>query len=155
MNRCPEWSQLAEVDLRVLEVGDDSLMGLHIAECAECGRAAARILQANARLHEALGHAPEVDIDAILARAGLRSVATAEGHRRDGNRRYRRVGLLAAVAASVAALFLLQQSDPPFQGVSPPVVATASGLDVRSDSDLMILPTENPDITVLWFISGE
>ncbi len=144
--------------------GDDAL-ARHVASCGECARVARRLLRDLEALDEALGSAPPVlDVDALLARAGRAPPRRA----RDTSQpvagtvsppRWRRWAAVA-LAACVAGLALFVRSRLTTPGVEParlpilagaapaqpaPTVVSAPGRNVA------VIPTDNPDITVVWY----
>jgi anti-sigma factor RsiW len=152
---CSEAPRVVEAEPSVLDGTDDSLLARHVATCAECTEIAGRILEGNRFLHATLDATGDLDVDALLARAAI------QPDRVPFERRpFLRVAFLAA-AALLAAFLLVRRGQPP---VSDPAElasigvradAAYRGLDVRTESDLAILQTDNPDITVLWFFTGE
>ncbi len=92
-----------------------------------------------------------LDVDAILSRAAVKV---------DPPVRQRRglKGFALLAAASLAALLLVRGGEPLLPGspgfpgapVAPVVVAYAD-FETPEGSNLAVLPTGNPDITVLWF----
>ncbi len=131
----------------------------HLARCGACQALAERVLQSERALAGAIAAMePGLDVEAALARVP-------SGHGWGSVLGWRRAGLaLPLAAAAVAALVMLKPAGNPGQAVvfdpSAPVVARALGWDrpapvVRSTShaNVAILPTENPDITIVWFMN--
>ncbi|MCH7562348.1 MAG: hypothetical protein IH968_00875 [Gemmatimonadetes bacterium] len=131
----------------------------HLETCSACQALAERVLESERTLAGAItAMEPGLDVDAALAR-----VPSGQGWGSVWG--WRRAGLaLPLAAAAVAALVLLKPPGNPGQAVafdpSSPVVARALGWDrpspvVRSMShaSVAILPTENPDITIVWFMN--
>ena len=131
----------------------------HLESCGACQALAERVLESESALAGAIAAMePGLDVDVALARVP-------SGRGWGSVRGWRRAGLaLPLAAAAVAALVMLQPQGNPGQTVafdpSSPVVARALGWDrpasvVRSTShvSVAILPTENPDITIVWFMN--
>lgn len=131
----------------------------HVRRCPACAAEGRAILAANQALDGLLGSlAAPVDVDEVLRLAGEHA-ATTEPLRGDAPRhpRARRPAwrvfwpTLAAAAAVAGLLFLRPDAPPPVplaraaQAAPPPLVESAPGRDVA------VLPTSDPDITVLWF----
>ncbi len=167
--RCDECTTLLlEADtasLRAMEAGEaDRLKGIgleashdegrwrdsisHVESCPACRAKITRILAGARAIDAALSVPPEavpLDIDAILSRAALKADTRARPRR--GVRAFT---LLAA--ASLAVLLLMRRGDPPLPGSPlPTLAATYADFETTAGSNLAVLPTENPDITVLWF----
>lgn len=135
--------RLLIADTADLEGTSGTELADHVASCPECAEAAARILRLNRALDEALSHAPTLDVDAVLARASMRSVSGTRSRARWG-------GLSALVAAAALTGLLLWPGwgSPPGD---PSTTPTRSYSDYEPVSgNLVVLPTTNPDITVLW-----
>ncbi len=131
----------------------------HLESCGACQALAERVLESERALAGAIAAMePGLDVDVALAR-----VPSGQGW--GSVRGWRRAGFaLPLAAAAVAALVLLKPPGNPGQAVafdpSSPVVTSALGWDrpasvVRSTShaSVAILPTENPDITIVWFMN--
>ncbi len=131
----------------------------HLETCSACQALAERVLESERALAGAIAAVePGLDVDAALSRVP-------SGRGWGSVRGWRRAGLaLPLAAAAVAALVMLKPLGNPGQAVafdpSSPVVARALGWDrpppvVRSTSHatIAILPTENPDITIIWFMN--
>jgi len=133
----------------------------HIETCSACQALAERVLESERTLAGAItAMEPGLDVDAALAR-----VPSGRGWGWGAVQGWRRAGLaLPLAAAAVAALVMLKPSGNPGQAVafdpSSPVVARALGWDrpspvvrTTSHATVAILPTENPDITIIWFMN--
>jgi anti-sigma factor RsiW len=136
----------------------DSELAAHVRTCPACGRAARTLLEATAELGAYLGRAgPAPDVAGILQRAAApaaRRVAPSPTASPGVRRRIRledpRPWVALAAAAAIAGMLLLPgpaAPPPPTAAADPyrlPTVESASGRTVA------VLPTDNPDITVLW-----
>ena len=162
MNSCPWREQLLELDVNELDANEldvherdvhelqSAEWQAHFDACSDCSDAAQQILAAYDGLDRVLGAAPPVDTAAILARARM----TASAPVRSG-RRVQRLVLLAA-AASIAGLLMLREWERPLPGTpSVPSVQAPVEWALEGDRDVAVLPTDHPDITVLWFFSGD
>lgn len=147
MTTCPERERLLDADKDALE-GEE--WRSHLDACGECAGAARRLTSAYGALDAALGTAAPVDAAAILARARV----TVSGTERKGGRTTQLV--LLAAAACIAGLLVLREWERPLPGT--PFVSSAEApveWALEGDRDVAVLHTDNPDITVLWFFSGE
>ena len=150
-------SQCRDIRALLLEADPEELAGAgpsqvaeHIRTCDACRSVADGILAETAALEEHLAYLPSApDVDAILMAAG---VGEPTPDARAGVIRFRswRKWSALAAAAVVAGLFFLP-GDRPLQlpgtlTVGPPPLVVAA-----PDQNVAVLPTANPDITVLWF----
>lgn len=131
----------------------------HLETCSACRTLAERVLESERALAGAVtAMEPGLDVDVALARVP-------SGRGWGAVRGWRRAGLaLPLAAAAVAAFVMLKPAGNLGQAVafdpSSPVVARALGWDrpapvVRNTShaSVAILRTENPDITIVWFMN--
>jgi hypothetical protein len=143
---------LLEASLEELRGETDSEHAEHLRDCEQCAGLARHIVARTSDLAAVMdAKPPEVDVDAILARARLVAEpgdAAPSVHRPKPWRQW----VTLAAAASVVGVLLMRQPDGALPGVefvprAPafPTVETAVGHDVA------IIETDNPDITVLWF----
>lgn len=146
MITCPERERLLELDPRELQ---DETWQAHLATCEACAEAAGRVLSAYGALDAVLGAAPPLDTTALLARARL----TASSADRRGVRMQR---LVLLAAACIAGLIVLRDWERSLPG-TPFVPSTETPVEwaLEGDRSVAVLHTDNPDITVLWFFSGE
>jgi len=143
---------LRAADIAELDGSRRSELERHIASCAGCREAAARILEGNRVLDQALTLTTSPDIDALLARASTEPVQRDE---RSPTRRIHRWSVVAA-AAAIGAVMLGRGFDRPLPGDSPPILSDARvAIDVPGGRDVAVLQTDNPDITVLWFFQED
>jgi hypothetical protein len=148
-------TECADVRDLLLDAEPDELRGIgstrvaeHVRACRRCARLAKRILDETDLLAAYLDERPAPPVADILGRAGVPA-----GPRPSRRSRVRRRWLWAPAAAAVAALFVAIESRGPAPASGPalaafdasPVVEPATGETVA------VLPTDNPDITVLWF----
>jgi hypothetical protein len=141
----------------------------HVRGCAGCRAAAGEILRADDALAHALAGGlaavPPLDAAAVVANAlatrtrlagaaggappGDRSGAPVE---RRGAPGARARWIALAAAASIAALFLLSRRESRLPGVELAArLATPVTVEAPADRNVAVIPTTNPDITVLWF----
>ena len=129
----------------------------HLGGCAACRALAAQVLESEGLLADAIaGIEPGLKLESALARVP-------SGRGWGAVRGWRRAGLaLPLAAAAVAALVMLRLPDDAGRTIAfdpaSPVIGSALGWDrsvVRSGShsSVMVLPTENPDITIVWFMN--
>jgi hypothetical protein len=169
MNRdaptCVEMRErLLEADPAELLGEGDSTVALHVAGCAACTAAARRILRSQQELADALSQLSERAAPAagagVVAVGPVASAETA-GRRAPGARRRLLRAMPPLAAAAVLVLFLLQQRAvdelPRLEPVPEP---TAYALDMpvvnaTDGSDVAVMQTTNPNITVVWFLKRE
>ena len=142
---------LLEAEPEDLRGDGDGEVARHLQGCPTCARVAAAVLGATRALDEALtAGAARLDPAAIVARAlGPAPLAARP-------RRVRRPGRWAGVAglAAAAALAAILLTRPPEAPLSPaPRLAQGPPplVEVATPTDVAIIQTDNPDITVLWF----
>ena len=146
MIACNQWRErLLAAPLADLEGEGTSPLVAHLRSCARCAEEARILLEATERLNA------DLDRSAPLSAATLEDLLARSGVRRILPRRRRLWPRLGAAAAAVLALLSLPSGDAPVAfrsattGVSrPPTLEAGVG-------NAAILPTRNPDITVIWF----
>jgi anti-sigma factor RsiW len=149
MNACPDRvGALLEAEPDELAGRADSDLARHIAGCDACREAAASLRRATLSLDRVLaspGAGP--DMDALLSRARHRETTVV----RRAFPRALWIGL--AAAASFAALLLLgpDRRPTPVAPVAATSVRELPTVESAGDADLAVLPTDNPNITVIWF----
>ena len=144
----------------------DTELGRRIRDCPHWSAAARKILAANVVLNASLSERQALQSAALLARA--RSRDPAPGASRPGGWREgwlwlanrpafgwvgAAIGLVAV--ATILLVFTLPQEQQPSpelaaeqaagERTSQPLVVDAPGYDVA------VIPTENPDVTIIWF----
>ncbi len=147
MTVCPERDRLIDAAARDLQ--DDGWQA-HFEVCAECAEAVGQVKAAYGALDDVLAAAPAFDPAAILDGARATASDSESGAGQAG-----RLVLLAA-AACIAGLLIVREWERPLPGtqfVSSDEVPVEWVLE--GDRDVAVLRTDNPDITVLWFFSGE
>jgi len=169
MNRdapaCVEMRErLLEADPAELLGEGDSTVALHVAGCAACTAAARRVLRSQQELADALSQLSDRAAPAPGARVvSVGSAASAESAVRParGARRSLLRVMPPLAAAAVLVLFLLQQRaadelprlepvpEPTAYAPDMPVVNATDG------SDVAVMQTTNPNITVVWFLKRE
>lgn len=153
MKTCRHSARLLSADIAELRdsAGD-------LATSAESREAATRILAATDALGGVMGHTPSFDAKALLAQQG--EVESLEHVWRRVSWAWRRWGIwpaagaLAAVVAAVALVFAPPAPEPVLMGepwfpTDPPprpLLAAAPG------HDAFVIPTEDPDITIVWLV---
>lgn len=152
----------AEARKRLLEAGPDELrpdhdgpLAAHLLVCRPCDAAAQTIRSFEADLAAQLGGGPRVDAAEVVRKALAADGAPPElsaARRRARSWTGREAWLALAMAAAIAVVFLWPRPPRPLPGtrmptpaIDPPAVEAPAGHDVA------VLPTSNPDITVLWF----
>ena len=169
MNRdapaCVEMRErLLEADPAELLGEGDSTVALHIAGCAACTAAARRVLRSQQELADALSQLSDRSAPAAGARVvSVGSGASAESAGRPARRVRRRLlrVMPPLAAAAVLVLFLLQQrTTAELPRLEPVPEPTAYALDMpmvnaTDGSDVAVMQTSNPDITVVWFLKRE
>jgi hypothetical protein len=150
--RCSEAVELLlEADVAELDGTGDSALAAHVRRCDPCRARAAQILSVTGDLSDALDDlatriAPTLDPADVRVRPRV----------------HWRV-LVPLAAAGIGALMLLPKGPDSFAPVpfaEPPAWASgeagrvARGVMVQSDlhEKIAVLPTQNPDITVVWFM---
>ncbi|MDE0690941.1 MAG: hypothetical protein OXI55_01715 [Gammaproteobacteria bacterium] len=154
---CPRTAELLSTDIAELrDSGGD--LARHIETCAECSEAVARILAATDALGGVMSHAPSLDAKAVVAREGEASASRSAWHwiapawRKWGA--WPAAGAAAAAVAAVTLYFATRTPEPvlvgePWSPTDPPprpLLAAAPGHDV------VVIPTEDPDITIVWLV---
>ncbi len=165
-----EW--ILEVDPEELERGASRVAqgehADHLTECPECRELADEILGAESALRVGLDSVePALDVVAALERA--QKARRAEAHQTARRRRRWQVAVPLA-AAALGGILVMGRSFPAARpGFDPATVpafdpatvraARALGLvgprpvvKVESDQRVAVLPTRDPNITVIWFM---
>ena len=147
--------RLLEVEPHELEAGRGDELADHIAGCAACAADVAHLLAFQRELDDVLGRVPQLDAAEIVRRA-----RTPRGDGRRGADRgpgrvawRRRETWLSLAAAAALVLVVLWQRPPramPGDPWSAPLVDPPT-LEAPAGRDVAVLPTSNPDITVIWF----
>jgi hypothetical protein len=167
MNRdtpaCVEMRErLLEADPAELLGEGDSTVALHVAGCAACTAAARRILRSQQELADALSQlsaraAPAAGVVSVdLGASAESAVRPARGARRSLLR-----VMPPLAAAAVLVLFLLQpRAADELPRLEPVPEPTAYALDMpmvnaTDGSDVAVMQTSNPNITVVWFLTRE
>ena len=141
--------------------GDSGAHAAHLAECAECRALAEEILGAEAALRDGLGSVePALDVETALVKA--REAHHAAEIRRATLRRRAWQAALPLAAAALGGLIVLGRPSPVrIADLDPATVTAARALGLvgsrpvvkaGSDERVAVLPTENPNITVIWFM---
>ena len=133
----------------------------HLEGCSACHALAERVLESERALAGAIAAMePGLDVETALAR-----VPSGRGWGWREVQGWRRAGFaLPLAAAALAAFVMLRVPDQPRQipsfNPSASAVAAALGWDrpapvvtSTSHTNVAILPTENPDITIVWFMN--
>ena len=145
MMNCPDIrALLLEAEPEELAGEGSSQVAEHVRTCETCRAIAGRILEETAELDRFLAQVPSApDVDAIVAGAEAPKSKVIPFPA------WRRWSAVAA-AAAVAGLFFLR-GDPPMQIASTRTFEGAPLVEAPPDQNVAVLPTANPDITVLWF----
>lgn len=151
MNACRDLrARLLEADPRELAGLGPSEVADHVRTCAACGAVAGAILEETAALGRFLAEAGQPpDVEAILTSAGVPRSEPGAAARVFSFPSWRRWSALAAAAAVVGLLLL--PADAPVEVADIPPLEGRPLVEVPPDRNVAVLPTANPDITVLWF----
>ena len=151
MNSCRDIRVLLlEAELDELAGDGSSPVAEHVRSCAGCRDLAHRIVEETEGLGSYLSRgAAAPDVDAILGAAGMGEAAPEPPPQVLPFAPWRRWTALAA-AAAVAGLFFLRADHAP-QVVGPVAFQTPPLVEAAPDRNVAVMPTANPDITVLWF----
>ncbi len=151
-----EW--ILEVDPEELERDATGEHAEHLAVCPECRALADEILGSQVALRDTLDSLPPaLGVEAALARAREAAAARKATYRR---RRWQ-VALPLAAAALGGILLMDRPSPAPGPAFDPATVRAARALGLvgprpvvstESHQRVAVLPTENPNITVIWFM---
>lgn len=169
MSACaPFRERMLEADPPELRGEGDGPLARHLRTCPACARAAAVLLAETARLDALLGERADVDVPALLARAGVgpgavptsspRAAAAAPGTvaappargRRFPSRRF---WIPLAAAAALAALLLVYgpgTRTPPASMAAAQPAPTLPVVEPAAGQDAAIIRTDDPEITVVW-----
>ncbi|MDE0452369.1 MAG: hypothetical protein OXI90_11475 [Gammaproteobacteria bacterium] len=128
----------------------ETKLSRHVRDCPRCAAKARRILSANEALRVAIS-GPEVDAAGLIERAhhaGADETAT-------GRKRWPTVpklvwSAMAAASVTAAALIVVPLLRTPVLEPLSPHVRPQPLVDAI-DYNLVVMPTRNPDITILWY----
>lgn len=165
---------------RMLEAGPAALRGedggelaRHIANCRQCARTAATLLEETGALDRALGdwaqraspdEAADAALAAVRAAPGDESVPVRPDHSHRAGagapRRTwrRRAWIPLAAAAALAGILFLARDDTPFPVASAPAAPPSEprvSVTPPPDRSAAIMETENPNITIVWLYQRE
>ncbi len=151
-----EW--ILEVDPEELERDGTGDHAEHLAVCPECRALADEILGAEVALRDTLDSVePALGVEAALVRA--REAAAAQKATR--RRRSWQVAVPLAAAALGGILLMNRPSPVPGPAFDPATVRAARALglvgarpvvNAEGHQRVAVLPTQNPNITVIWFM---
>lgn len=164
--------RMLEADIAELRGEGDSPVALHLRDCRTCAAAGLRILDAQQELADVLETLVAAAVSppaATRASAGLPGSASPSGltvprsTSENRARRFRRrvIGASASLAAAaVLVLFLLSRDgELPRLATQPPLNAVAMSstpvVNVEAGSDVAVMQTSNPNITVVWYLNRE
>lgn len=161
MSDCASFRELMlEAEPAELRGEGESPLARHVRNCPACARAAAVLLQETEHVDAFLADAPPLDVDAVLARAGIapRRAAPGTAPGRLGIRRFptRRVWVPLAAAAALAGLLLLRGPEPtrvPATDMAAREAPAPPLVEALADQDVAVLPTNDPNITVVWIFT--
>lgn len=150
MTRCAAWTK------RLLVAAPEELSGMaetelsrHVRGCRRCAAEARRIVSANEALRVVMS-GPEIDAASLIE---LARHADADGKK--ARRKQWTTGpkmAWAAMAASVAAAAVILVPLLRTPTLEPlPLQVRPQPLVDAADYNLVVMPTRNPDITILWF----
>ena len=150
MTACAVWAERLVVGApEELSGVAETELGRHVRDCRKCAAEAHKITAANEALRVAIA-SPEVDAVELIERA--RHVGANE--QKAGVKQSARIPRLgwSAIAASMVAataMVVLLLQKPILEPLPPPV--RPQPLVNAADYNLVVMPTRNPDITILWF----
>ena len=158
MKTCPRTAEVLSADIAELRAGANADLARHIETCADCRAAVARVLAATDALAGVMSHAPPFDAKALLAQGGRAESPRAAwrrlalGWRRWGA--WPAAGAVATGAAALALYFAALAPEPvpmgePWLPTEPPPRPL---LAAAPDHDVVVIPTEDPDITIVWLV---
>ena len=155
MTRCDSWaSGILEADPDVLRGEGDSPLARHVRNCPACADAANRVLVATRKLDEALSEPLTLEGFLTESRAAVIEdavLAASRGARAAKTPGAWRGWAAVALAASITALFLVREPDGARpSGPLPVPVAPYAEVEAPPGSNVAVLQTRNPDITVFW-----
>ena len=161
MTDCPttrDW--ILGADPEELEQGAPGKHADHLAECPECRALADGILGAEADLRDGLDSVePVLDVAVALDRA--RKAHQVVVHQAARRRRRWQVAVPLAAAALGGILLVGRPPSVPVPSFDPATVRAARALglvgarpvvNAEGHASVAVLPTENPNITVIWFM---
>jgi hypothetical protein len=163
---------LLEADAAELRGEGSSSVALHVRDCRICAAAALRILSAQQELEDALESLAAAAASPLaVARASkeMRGSAASPApaadprstpvHHRARFRRRLSAAIAPLAAAAVLVLFLLSRDGklPRLETPQPNVMAIANTpvVNVEAGSDVAVMQTSNPNITVVWYLNRE
>lgn len=169
MSECASFRDLMlEAEPAELRGEGEGPLARHVRGCATCARTASLLLEETARVDELLSEAPPLDVGAVLARAGVEARAAAGRAEATRNARpdearlrilrfpTRRLWVPLAAAAALAGVLLLRGPGPtraPTGGQAAGEVALPPIVEAAADQDLAVMPTNDPNITVVWIFT--
>lgn len=153
---CPDMRErLLEADPAELRGEGDSRVAHHVAGCAACTAAALHILTSQQQIADALS-----ELSALAAQVVPPAPAEPVRSARDTRRSLLRA-MPPLAAAAVLVLFLFQQRTvdelPRLEPVPEPTAYALNTpvVNATDASDVAIMRTSNPNITVVWFLKRE
>ncbi len=156
--RCSEARRgLLEADRVDLTGQGTSPLAQHLQLCSRCRSIADFVLQEEDRMGAQMAEAVTTpDLDRLLEDAlGPRAKPTDQPPLRPRtSTRLKRVGfslIPLAAAAALATLFLRPDPSLPGDPYAPPQRTAGLDLEVPGGQNAVVLKTNDPDITVLWF----
>ena len=150
MTACAVWAE------RLVVAAPEELSGMaetelsrHIRDCRRCAAEAHKIAAANEALRVAVS-SPEVDAAELIERARH---AEANEQRVSVRRSVRAPRMMwSAMAASMAAVAVIAVLLLRMPSLEPlPLPVRPQALVDAGDHNLVVMPTRNPDIAILWF----
>lgn len=140
----------------------DTELGRHVRDCPHCSAAARKILAANEALNASLSQRRVLHSASLLARARSREHAPRASRPRWRARwlAYGPLGWVGAGIGLVAVATVLLVLTLPREPLPSPELAAEQTAAGRASQPLMVdapgydvavIPTENPDVTIIWF----
>jgi len=156
--KCSEaMHEVLEADLNTLAGHGQGRLAQHLQLCSRCRSIADFVLQEEDRLGAQMADAvASPDLDQLLDEALGTDVTVTEVSLPPPTKsiRLRRVGFSLvplAAAATLVTLFLGGEPSLPGDSYLPPQRTAGLGLEVPEGQNAVVLTTDNPEITVLWF----
>ena len=156
MSGCADWRErILEADLEELHGAGSSTLAAHLDACGGCRALADAVVRTSAELARSFAAAaasdPDVAADAVIARLRRTAPATAGTVVTAAGPPSAAPWLPFAAAALIAGLLALPAEERPARLTPPPPPAMPPAVEVPEGRNVVVLPTADPQITVLWF----
>ncbi len=143
------FERLLEADPAELAGRSDTELAVHVRACPRCGAVAARLLEGQEELGNALDElGPRVGVEEALGAARVR-------RRRQERRRHAwQIAAPLAAAAAVTAIFFARAYESgrmPGELVQLPVPQVEAEFEVPAGRNVMVFETQDRSAKVIWF----